>query len=205
MKNFLIKNNKGRRVISSSKGFTLVETLVSLAIFSVAILALLVVLTQNLSDTNNSKRKIIASYLAEEGIEYMRNMRDTHTLYTVPALTGWNNFYTKVVGAGNQICAQAQSRGCYFADLSAGDYANNVQPMASLVIVACGQSCPALLYDGTQGKYNYNTGTASGFIRKITVIPISANEMKVVSTVYWDQGPNTYSVVFSDSLFNWVE
>jgi hypothetical protein len=35
------------------------------------------VLSSGLSDTNNAKKKMVATFLAQEGIEYMRNIRDT--------------------------------------------------------------------------------------------------------------------------------
>jgi Tfp pilus assembly protein PilV len=87
MKKIKLKNNK------FSKGFTLVETLVSISIFTVSILGLLSILSQGISDTGYAKQKMIAAYLAQEGIEYVRNMRDTYVLYdSVDAQTGWNKF-----------------------------------------------------------------------------------------------------------------
>jgi prepilin-type N-terminal cleavage/methylation domain-containing protein len=71
------QKNKGQTVLSPSKGFTLVETLVAIAIFTMSILGLMSVMAQGISDTTYAKQKIIATYLAQEGIEYVRNMRDT--------------------------------------------------------------------------------------------------------------------------------
>jgi hypothetical protein len=77
--------------------------------------------------------------------------------------------------------------------------------MASITMTACASSCPLLLYDAATGKYGYASGVSSGFIRKIQMTPVSLNETKVLSTVYWTQGSGNYSIVFSESLFNWVE
>lgn len=71
-------------------GFTLVETLVSISIFTMSILGLMTVLSQGIVDIGYAKKKIMAGYLAQEGIEYVRNMRDTYVLYT--PLTGWGTF-----------------------------------------------------------------------------------------------------------------
>ncbi|OGI57150.1 hypothetical protein A3B85_03405 [Candidatus Nomurabacteria bacterium RIFCSPHIGHO2_02_FULL_37_13] len=204
MKIFLKQKNKGRQILSLSKGFTLVETLVAISIFTTSILALLVILSGSISNTGYAKKKIIASYLAQEGIEYIRNMRDTFVLYGATSQAGWNAFNTKVAGpSGNTVCASAD--GCYFGDLNAGDFTNPSQPMAGIAVTACVGACPELKYDITTGKYNYTTGASSGYIRKIIVSPISVYETKISSTVYWTQGSGNYNMVFSENLFNWVE
>lgn len=69
------------------------ETLVAISIFTMSILGLLSILASGISDTNYAKEKMVASYLAQEGIEYVRNMRDTAVLYdTLGAQHGWNAF-----------------------------------------------------------------------------------------------------------------
>jgi Tfp pilus assembly protein PilV len=184
MKKFLYKNYK------TKKGFTLVEALVAISIFSVSILGLMSVLASSISDTSYAKQKVTASYLAQEGIEYLRNMRDTAVLYNgTDAQTGWDAFRASAVGA----CGTA---GCYIAD--------------NRTLLACGVSCSSpLLYDSTSGKYNYTSGNNSGFTRKVIVTPVTVggvvNDLKVSSTVSWAQGSGAYNITFSEDLFNWAE
>ena len=73
------------------RGFTLVETLVAISIFTLSILGLISILASSVSDINYAKQKIVAGYLAQEGIEHARNIRDTHVLYDASG-TGWGNF-----------------------------------------------------------------------------------------------------------------
>ena len=203
---------------NKNTGFTLVEVLVAVAIFSVSILGIMSVLTSSLSDTIYAKNKMTAEYLAQEGIEYIRNMRDTYVLYDTAGTTdGWNNFNTKVAGtSGNTICAT--TKGCYFDDSSV--WSNFPTPgtkyMENLTLNACSQSCPTLLYDNTPsdsnyGKYGYSpaiSGVNSGFIRKITVTPSYSGypyETQITSTVYYTQGSGTYNISFSEVLYNWVQ
>jgi hypothetical protein len=65
-----------------------------------------------------------------------------------------------------------------------------------------------LLYNSTTGKYGYvasgNT-TNSGFNRQILFSQITADELKVSSTVFWNYGTTPYSTTFSESMFNWAE
>ena len=92
MKKFIkfILSQQGKQ--NKKNGFTLIETLVAVSIFTMSIMALLVVLTQGIANNNYAKKKILASYLAQEGIEYIRNMRDTYTLYTGVPGNSWNGF-----------------------------------------------------------------------------------------------------------------
>ena len=73
-------------------GFTLVETLIAISIFSVSIITMMSILGTGISNTNYAKEKMIASYLAQEGIEYVRNKRDYYVLY--PVNGNWTNFIT---------------------------------------------------------------------------------------------------------------
>ena len=89
MKNFFTQKNK-------VSGFTLVETLIAISIFSISVVALMSFLSQNLADTEYVKEKMIAVYLAQENIEYVRNMRDTYVLYSGMTGNNWGTFKTKL-------------------------------------------------------------------------------------------------------------
>lgn len=205
MKKYFKQKKNGHQVLGLSKGFTLVETLVSISIFTMSILGLLSVLSSGVTSTSYAKNKIIAGYLAQEGIEYVRNMRDTFVIYdATSAQNGWSGASGFITKLTNASCYA--SNGCYFGDLSSVDYSNPSQPMKNLSMTACGGSCPALTYSNTSGKYSYDvSGTATNFIRKIQVNTISANEIKILSTVSWTQGLSTYSITFSENLYNWIE
>jgi len=192
MKNFIRQKNKG---------FTLVETLIALAIFSVSILGLMTVLSQGISDTTYAKRKNIATYLAQEGIEYMRNIRDTYVLYSEDGSIGWDAFKTKLISSPAKCHLD---NGCYFDDQDL-NYDNQVQPIAGIYMIECGATCASLLYDSNTGQYNYVTGDNSGFVRKIQVDLISGDELGISSTVSWTQGSGTYQITFYENLFRWVE
>lgn len=191
------------KFLKNKKGFTLVETLVAISVFSVSVLGLFAVLTQGTSNTAYAKKKIVASYLAQEGIEYMRNLRDTYILYPNSAAgrsMRWSRFITKLTLPGRCF-----STGCYVDD-SAVLYDDDSAPMMDLQLPPCGSNCPKLKYNDTTKKYDYDaSGVDSGFTRRITAESINPNEIKIVSTVSWVQGTTTHSVAFSENLFNWTE
>ncbi len=93
MKLFFSKKHK------SNQGFTLLEVLVAVAIFSVSILAMMSVLAEGIASTNYAKQKLIASYLAQEGVEYIRNQRDSYILSNPDdTQMAWDDFKDAVVG-----------------------------------------------------------------------------------------------------------
>ena len=195
---------------NKNQGFTLVETLVAISIFTISILALLAVLTQGVTSTYYARQKIVASYLAQEGIEYMRNMRDTFVLYDItlpnPAQHGWDAFNSKIAPSPGALCAS--ENGCYFDDRNV-IFNKTAMPITDLILTACTSStCAngALNYNSATGRYNYDvSGVNSGFTRQIKITQISLNETKISSTVYWTQGSGAYSISFSESLYNWIE
>jgi Tfp pilus assembly protein PilV len=137
-----------------NKGFTLVETLVAISIFTMSILGLMSVLASGIADTNYAKQKIVASYLAQEGIEYVRNMRDNLVLFdAVSPQNGWTAFRS----------------------------ANKNYPISG--------------------------SDFSGFSRTMstTAVAGTTDEIKISSTVSWNQGSGVRSVTFSENLYNWIE
>jgi prepilin-type N-terminal cleavage/methylation domain-containing protein len=207
MMKFLNKKNRGftrlvdfgDAILSRTKsaspklttGFTLVETLVAVSIFSVSVISLISFLGSSIANTNYAKNKIIATYLAQEGIEYIRNMRDTYVLY--PANGGWNGFKTLI-----SSCVSAN--GCGF-DSSA-------LPADSIFQCAGAPAGRCKLYLDN-GNYNTNSsGVDSGFTRVILRELVGgggSEEVKIISTVSWNTGSTVHSVSFSENLFNWVE
>ncbi len=208
MKEFFKQKNKfinGRQTLSEAKGFTLVETLVALSIFTMSILALLSILGQGISDTSYSKKKIIASYLAQEGIEYMRNLRDTYVLYNPEdSAAGWAEFLSRLAAESCQT-----GDGCYFDD-QVLDYGDTSQPILDIELNDCDSSCPELRFDKEEGSYGYSGEEESGFFRRINTEEIGDADnnviaVKIFSTVDWTQGSRGYSLTLSEDLYNWME
>jgi prepilin-type N-terminal cleavage/methylation domain-containing protein len=179
-KNFSQKNS----------GFTLVETLVAIAIFSISILGILSVLASGITNTTYAKDKMIGGYLAQEGIEYMRNLRDNEALF--PANGGWSAFISTMTTSPT-ICTSAASP-CGFNSTS--------MPISFFTCANDSLGCKLYLNNGV---YNDTAGgTYSGFTRKVWVNIINSNNEAIIySEVDWKQGVTNTSVILSENLFNW--
>lgn len=195
---FKQKNNKN---INQNEGFTLIETLVAISIFTMSILSVMSVLAGSISNTNFAQRKIIAGYLAQEGIEEIRNIRDTYMLYSVDSTTGWTDFKNKLT------TEQCTTVGCIFSNFNISTDVP-FMPITAVDFFACNPSCQPLLYSESSlyAGYDY-IGNPSGFTRKIiaTSVPGTVDEMNITSVVSWKQGSGNFDVTLQEDLFNWIQ
>ena len=180
-----------KKINKLNTGFTLVETLVAISIFSISILGMMSVLGSSIANTNYAKRKVVATYLAQEGIEYIRNMRDTAVLYTNNG-NGWtNDFKAKAKIAS---CKNDTNQACGI-----------VKPLPFDVKI-CSSLSGCKLYINNGGYDTVSSGIDSGFFRKFWAEEITPNEeIKIFSKVEWKQGSGDYNITFSENLFNWYE
>ncbi len=65
---------------SKSSGFTLLEGIVAIGVISVGLAGALSLALSNLSSAQGNERRIVAANLAREGIEFVRNQRDSNWL-----------------------------------------------------------------------------------------------------------------------------
>ncbi len=184
--------NNNKKELSKHDGFTVLETLVAIAILILSLTAAFSVVQSSLSISMSSRDEVTAYYLAQEGIEMIRNMRDENSLYDPvrPWLTG---------------IAFSQDDPCYFENYCAVDSPNKV-------FVSCGTyagNCPALRQDRdsnsqTFGMYGLdNAWDATIFKREMILKQIGADEIALTITIYWTKGMTTRQFVIHENLFNW--
>lgn len=187
-----------------NKGLTLVETLVAISIFTIALVGMLNITGGSIADSSYAKDKITANYLASEGVEYIRNLRDTYNLYEA---NGWQNFLDKLA-----VCKVENKTGCYI-DPQNINFANEEQPMKDLAINQCASGiCPNFYFEPslTVYKYNYTSGNTTSFSRKIFIEEVATQsvhdkEILITSTVSFTTGRRSSSVTFKTYLKNWNE
>ena len=181
------------KIKKENKGFTLIETLVAVMIFTSSVLALIAILSTSLSTIVHIKQKVIGTYLAQEGIEYIRNMRDSYVIYEKDD-TGWASFKDKI-----SLCITPNY--CGIDNLKPPRQSNSLF-QCTTATPSIPSTCQLYIKDG---NYNIKTGGSvdSGFTRKIEIENITNDEIKIISTVLWKSGSSDKSISFSENLFNW--
>ena len=196
------------------KGFTLVETLVAIAILLIAVAGPLLAASRASVLASVSRDEMTASYLAQEGVEYVRAMRDDEYLGLYPSGDpddAWNNFLNGTNAASVKLC---RSTTCSLdpskntMGVSTGG-TTTLQPCGGATGVACAQ-----LYPNGSGLYSrdMNSGYAGTlFTRTVQVLDIPGTsdspapypEKEVVSSVSWNSHGTTYNVTVRDHLTPW--
>ena len=74
----------------SRSGFSLLEVLAAIGLVSIGLVAMLSLVIKTIATEPVLKNKIIATYLAQEGVEGVRNIRDSNWLKNL----SWNNGLT---------------------------------------------------------------------------------------------------------------
>jgi prepilin-type N-terminal cleavage/methylation domain-containing protein len=146
----------------NKKGFSLLEVIISAFVLSVGITAVLGLMASNIKYSIDSRNSIIASELAQEGAELVRNIRDNNFLsspsYPFLELTNAN---------GLCIDKNTDTKGDPSLSCSNGN---------------------RLYYQSNFYSHNGTSGNETKFYRKINIADDSSGSggKLVTSTVWWD-------------------
>jgi hypothetical protein len=165
------------KFLKEKSGQVLVESIIALSVLLVGFLSLISLLNNSLGLNRVVTENYIATYLAAEGIEYVKNKIDTNILNTgLPWNHQLNDGYYELIFTGNDF---------------------------SLISLPSTSSASLLKFDPNNNFYNYNTGSDTPFKRYIYIQNKSANEIVVNSVVFWtSRGGGKYEVNLEDHFFN---
>lgn len=178
-------------VHSARRGFTILETIVALFIFSFSVTAMVVVIGGGAGNAAHAKARITAVYLAEEGIELIRSTRDAYFLAEPSASTRWAAFTDLL--ADNDCFEVVSNFGCVvWFDADTGPRFHSYNGTYS-----------KLRYDSAAGLYGYGAGTTTGYSRYVTTDTIAPGVLRMTVHVnYTDRGKtNAYDI--SEIITNW--
>ena len=167
-KNFLKRNYAG---------FTIIEMLVAILIFSVSLLSLLVVAGRGLQANRDSDNLVRANFLALEAIEIVRNSRDNYFLTT--SGSDWG----------------ADIAGCPIADSGTASTKCQINLSGGDSLSVCSDCTVKISADNMYGSVGENTQ----FRREISLQKVSDNELFVNVDVIWQRRDG------SDRTFNLQE
>ncbi len=171
---FKIKNNSNR----SNKGFTLLEVIFAMFVLLIGVLGVYILIQDNISKSRQSSFHLTAAYLAQEGVEIIRNLRDQNWL------KGKKEWDTGIGDCNGENFYQLQ-----YDDSALG---------------TCGNQDMHLKIINNQ-YYGYRgTGNVTPFIREIRIAHNGDDEIDVEVKVYWDyKGERKGPVTVKEKLYNW--
>jgi len=165
----------------SNKSFTLIEVLAAIFLITVGVMAALIVINQTTAFTQVTSSKLVASYLAQEGIEIVKNIRDT-------------NFLKIHKGVGGISWNSGLPSGTYYNF----DYRSEAVPDDS--------NCPGKNYLKFESNFYKCSATANSqkLQRKITLTPDGSDILKVSVEVSWQERGREHQVIAQENLYKWL-
>lgn len=167
-----------------ARGFTLVETIVALALIITAAMGPMTLAARGIFNAKFSKSKLIALNLAQEGAEIIRHMRDNNVL----AGFDWRGS----VGPCPANCTR----------LPDGSYQPDVFTIASGSTPPLDAGVP-LRFDTTSGLYSQSFGSPTLFTRMITISTPALDQMRVRTRITWTESSLPRQVELTEVLYNW--
>lgn len=175
------------------RGFSLVETMVAIAIVAITIIGPLYALQQGVVASYAARDRLVASALAQEGLEFVHGVRDNNYLYNLALPATPRSWFYGLDGTdGSPNCTVG---------------AKCTVDMVTKLVTLCSGSCPVLNLAST-GLYNHapvsGSNIATRFTRTVTITPISAREMQVSVTISWVTSKIPYTMTISANMQNWL-
>jgi len=162
-----------RKSASTKEGFTLMEAIVAIFVITAGLVGVLSLVSQTIASSTFSKDKLIASYLAQEGIEIVRNIRDTNWVTNA----SWTDHLLMV--SDYRLDYQSSDFPDSNCNLGPGNY---------------------LMYNGN--FYSCQSGDDTKFTRKITITSFG-DYINVLVLVEWQEKGNPHKVETRENLYNW--
>lgn len=166
-------------MIRTAPAFTLLETLVAVAVLLMALTGPFSIAQQSLKSAYYARDQVTAYYLAQEGIEYVRAHRDQNYLSGQPWLSGID------------VCVET---------LCTIDFPNFAHA------VCANNQCAPLRVSANGGLFNHATGDPSKFTRTLTLLPVAdmPEEMIISLTISWTSAGVDRSFTLQERIFNWL-
>lgn len=163
------------------RGFTLVETMVTIVIFSLAILGIYHFFQPSLLLSANTIHRFTAHYLAEEGIEIVRNIRDANILQGNDWLSGLSS------------CTQ----GCQLDYKTRTSLEGTIHQLASY-------DDTHFLYKDPDGFFSYASGEQTPFTRKVTITALpDYSGIRADVFVFWRYNESQFETHITSYLYGY--
>lgn len=173
---------------AQQRGFTLIETLVAIFIFSISLVGLSTIASRGIAGVRGSSNEIIAQYLVQEGIEAMRHIRDSNYASMLNGGTEtWSDGITNTCPEGDQCIISVKFDSAPFAEIQ-----------------ECDSECAPLRLDENTSLYQYARGPVTPFVRTVTwESGATSEEIIITSEVVWEEGRIEKTTTASEIMRHW--
>lgn len=165
--------------LQSNNGFTLVETLVAISVLLISVVAPMTLAQQGIRSARIAQEQTTASYLAQDALEYIHNVRDTNRAEA----DDWLDGLGPCINSTCKIDVPAET------------------------ITSCSGGSPAcenLRKQESTNLFGYDSGwTETVFNRKVEIDQLTDYEVEVVVTMSWDTGLFEREFVVRNHLYDW--
>lgn len=196
---------RGFRIFKS--GFTLLETVIALGVITAAVVGPVYLITRGIFSASFSKNKLIASNLAQEGIESVRAVRDNNIICSFLGQSNWN-WLKSSNGSGSLLGANQAADPTQTDSIQCGP---DPGPKQTLVNPRISNDCAPVLKLNAEGRYGYGGIQNTAFSRCLTIAQAAAAEgnipvseiLEITSTVSWSERGNPFSIVLKEKIYDW--
>jgi len=203
---------------SSLHGFTLVETLVAIAILMIVVVTPFYAADHALIASATARDELLANTLAQQAIENVRSLRDGNYLkaYETKTTVDWMNGLDGAAGCFSpKACTIDINEGGGYVSASSCPVVGGVANCSTLPLYSDAPLSGSFPYFMNQQQL----GTRTSFVRTVQLycgskavnqagcVPSAATEIEVVVTVSWVsglEGAITHKVEVQDYLDNWL-
>jgi len=177
------------KIFKIKNGFTLLEVIIAVFIIAVGVAGVAKIMPSLIVDSSVNQSRLVAAYLAQEGIEIVRNIRDTNWLENQygGSPVAWDDGFSPCISANG---------GC---DI---DYYGVAAP--PIIHPFSGTGLKLAITPSPAG-YNHSFGNdTTKFVRKITIDKNATNDILTVTVnVSWDDRGKHYDFPVQDKLYKW--
>lgn len=155
----------------------MIESMVSVGLVVVGLVGIFGLITRSINMNKDVQNRVVATYLAAEGIEIIKNIIDTNVEKSYETTWIWNQ------GLNGLYEVQYDSR------------LNSLVPIAST-------STTKLTLNEATGRYMYGSGLTTPYTRTVKVSG-GGDTINVNSFVEWTTDNKKYVVHLSDVFLHW--
>ncbi|MCZ2846342.1 MAG: hypothetical protein O2U61_07630 [Candidatus Bathyarchaeota archaeon] len=177
---------RSRKNSKNIKGQSLLETVIAIGFVMIIVVGSISMGVYTLQIGSSSQDRLTAINLAREGIEVIRNIRDSNWLNG----DSWDTTISDNLGTMVMNFNPTLTTGTWTISDAGGD------------IDTCDTTCQLYL-NPIYGVYNHdNTGMPTNFYRGVE-ISLSGGKLTVISRVRWIEKNKSYYVTLEEHLTDW--